>query len=811
MIGGTVPIHTSVRYFRSRGTALSLRHWELVLSITLVMVAACNTEQTSHEGSRPGECSDGADNDSNGAFDCDDLSCANAPACLSDLLDAQPPGSDLPDARAIHDDATTQDATMPEAGPEYVNDAAADAARDAGTADSNDAAALAPCGDGQRSESEACDGSDLGGATCAPTMYTGGSPSCRSDCTLDYGTCWRCGDGITTAGETCDDGASNSDDWRIDRHCNATCTAIAPYCGDGATTNSETCDDGPSNSNNWQIARHCNASCTAIAPYCGDAVKASSETCDDGVNNGDAWSVTRHCNSNCTAIAPYCGDGQTHQAESCDDGLANSEAWSRARHCNSVCSGPAPYCGDGVIAPQSESCDDATANSNNWQIARHCNASCTAIAPYCGDGTKDSAETCDDGASNSDAWSAARHCNVTCTNLAPYCGDGTKTGPEVCDDGPATTNNWLPMPHCNGSCSGPGPTCGDGVPDAAEQCGEPGLPSSASAGYQQCYACTLGCSNAFPLTWSGYSGAFPYGDAFVEEQQAFTDDLRIYDASNPDNGIPLLALPQFSDLGKIVGLDYGRAYMLKGQKLSIVDVSDIAHQQLLGTATIDSNLSAGGIRVHDGVLAAVNGSGILYAYDVSNPAAVRLGGTFVYQKLAGPIGLSEVSLVPPLIIAITNDSVVVVDARDLGNMSAVGEVKLTATSARALKTRGPIAYVLGGTNRLMSVDFSVPSAPALVGQADSNLVGLSDFVIAGAFAFVTGRDRNIISGNAARLWRVEIPSPDNLIGREYKTLDDTLSSRMSYSGGFMFANRNSGGFGLQAFNLCCPSYLLPCQ
>jgi hypothetical protein len=771
MIGDIVATHTSVRYPRSLRPR-SLRRRKFVLCCALLVVAACDSGPPSR--------------------------------------DAEPLDSDVYDARTVSDEASaSEDATTREAGPDQVSDAAAGAALEAGTPD--DAAPTTGCGNGIRSESEECDGADLGGTTCTPTTYEGGSPSCRKDCTLDYGTCWRCGDGLTTAGEVCDDGDANRDDWRSERHCNATCTAIAPYCGDGSTTDGEACDDGTANSDNWQIAQHCNASCTAIAPHCGDGIKAASETCDDGVRNGDTWSATPHCNADCSAIGPYCGDGQTQSAESCDDGLANSDSWSRVRHCNSVCSGPAPFCGDGLIAAQSETCDDAVANGNDWTRARHCNASCTAIAPHCGDATTDFAEACDDGAANSDAWGAGRHCNVACTGLAPYCGDGTKTGPETCDDGPLTTNSWLPMPHCNGSCSGAGPTCGDGVADAAEQCGEPGLPSSASAGYQQCYACTLGCSNAFPLTWSGYSGAFAYGDAFVENQRAFTDDLRIYDASNPDNGIPLLALPQFGDLGKIVGLDGDRAYMVKGQTLSIIDVSDIAHQQLLGTASIDSNLSAGGIRVSDGVLAAVNGSGILYAYDVSDPAAVRLGGTFVHQKLAGPIGLSEVSLVPPLIIAITNDSVVVVDARALHSMSAVGELRLTAASARALKTRGSIAYVLGGTNRLMSIDFSVPAAPVLVGQVDSNLVGLSDFVIAGAFAFVAGRDRNIISGNAARLWRVEIPAPDNLIGREYRTLDDTLSSRMSYSGGFMFANRSNGGFGLQAFNLCCPSYLLPCR
>ncbi|MCO4772716.1 MAG: hypothetical protein KDA24_21975 [Deltaproteobacteria bacterium] len=40
------------------------------------------------EGDDPGECSDGADNDADGAFDCDDSDCAGAPDCQGDDDDA---------------------------------------------------------------------------------------------------------------------------------------------------------------------------------------------------------------------------------------------------------------------------------------------------------------------------------------------------------------------------------------------------------------------------------------------------------------------------------------------------------------------------------------------------------------------------------------------------------------------------------------------------------------------------------------------------------------------------------------------------
>ena len=48
--------------------------WTLVA----LLGSACGGES---EGDDPGECSDGADNDRNGTFDCDDPACAGAPVC----------------------------------------------------------------------------------------------------------------------------------------------------------------------------------------------------------------------------------------------------------------------------------------------------------------------------------------------------------------------------------------------------------------------------------------------------------------------------------------------------------------------------------------------------------------------------------------------------------------------------------------------------------------------------------------------------------------------------------------------------------
>lgn len=88
-----------------------------------LLFTACVEERI--EGTEPGDCSDGADNDADGLFDCDDPNCAGAPAC-SPRTDA---GSD-PDAGA------REDAGLRDAGDPGTDDAGSDAGStgtDAGT------------------------------------------------------------------------------------------------------------------------------------------------------------------------------------------------------------------------------------------------------------------------------------------------------------------------------------------------------------------------------------------------------------------------------------------------------------------------------------------------------------------------------------------------------------------------------------------------------------------------------------------------------------------------------------------------------
>jgi len=56
--------------------------------------ASCNAGNTVVEGQNPGDCQDGADNDMDGLFDCDDDTCAGSPDCASGDDDTSGGGDD---------------------------------------------------------------------------------------------------------------------------------------------------------------------------------------------------------------------------------------------------------------------------------------------------------------------------------------------------------------------------------------------------------------------------------------------------------------------------------------------------------------------------------------------------------------------------------------------------------------------------------------------------------------------------------------------------------------------------------------------
>ncbi len=92
-----------------------------------------------------------------------------------------------------------------------------------------------------------------------------------------------CGDGLVTAGEECDDGATNQDG--AYGGCSTQCK-FGPFCGDGLTSGDEQCDLGRDNGASYG-QQGCSASC--VKPhFCGDGIVDSTfgEQCDAGSNNG---------------------------------------------------------------------------------------------------------------------------------------------------------------------------------------------------------------------------------------------------------------------------------------------------------------------------------------------------------------------------------------------------------------------------------------------------------------------------------------------------------------------------------------------
>src|SRR5215471_7772414 len=213
-----------------------------------------------------------------------------------------------------------------------------------------------------------------------------------------------CGDGlINRAGEVCDDGNAVGGDG-----CTAECDQVeanfvcptpgrpcvtTARCGDGVVSGLETCDDGVSALSGAPAAGDgCDASChiedgftcplpgAACRPICGDGKVRGREQCDDGMDpTTGAPAAGDGCDTNCRVepgwVCPagaacrrtVCGDGNVEGSEQCDDAKLRpydgcSPTCTLEPQCGTATSPAgrcASHCGDGILlASDNEQCDD---------------------------------------------------------------------------------------------------------------------------------------------------------------------------------------------------------------------------------------------------------------------------------------------------------------------------------------------------------------------------------------------------------------------------------------------------------------------
>ncbi|HEX9103663.1 MAG TPA: DUF4215 domain-containing protein, partial [Polyangia bacterium] len=287
---------------------------------------------------------------------------------------------------------------------------------------------------------------------------------------------------------------------------------VASKCGDGIVTPPEECDDGNA-VNGDGCNNDCTLSCKSTDPTRNctptDACKGQG-TCNDtthvcaaGTPLGDGTMCgTGHdyCKGG-TCTMPVCGNGVVEPGEDCDDGgLNGTKGDGCTTMCKLACVNPATDCGAPPVCQKfqcttahvCQAVADTSQNGNACGSNLVCkDGGCIAPTAVCGNGIVEAGEDCDFGANNGpNTGCESGTCKFSCANQAA-CDDGNPcNGVETCD--PVTAANGdvghkcnAGTPEADGTACGTAKvciakicqnsTCGDGVVDPrTENCDPPG-------------------------------------------------------------------------------------------------------------------------------------------------------------------------------------------------------------------------------------------------------------------------------------------------------------------------------------------------
>ncbi len=332
---------------------------------------------------------------------------------------------------------------------------------------------------------------------CMPGTPAGDGTACGSGMLCRGGTCVaaKCGDGIVTAPEECDDGNAVNGDG-CDTDCMFSCKSSDP-------------------------TRNCTPKDACMGQgTCND----TTHVCSPGTALGDGTMCgTGHgyCKGGvCTT--PNCGNGIVEPGEDCDDGgLNGTKNDGCSSTCHWVCVNPATDCGTPPVCEKfqcttahlCQAVPDSSQNGNACGSNLVCkDGGCIGATAVCGNGIVEAGEQCDFGAQNGpNTGCEAGTCQFSCANQAA-CDDGNPcNGTETCD--PVTAMNGGMGQKCNagtpeadGTYCGTAKvckaqvcqnsTCGDGIIDPRapgdENCDPPGSMISGHTCDSQCHLIICG-------------------------------------------------------------------------------------------------------------------------------------------------------------------------------------------------------------------------------------------------------------------------------------------------------------------------------